>query len=223
MQECCLQTHVYSLCHSLHIKLCPIRFFDRLSATMESLPEGNEETDEIRNGSDGTASCDAFLCGDGLLQTVHVLYFLVVLSASEWRTASDPKQAVWLFSQKLLSRDKGSKGLFLSMDIRQDKEDQDRHLIAFYGRDNIKWTSPLNCKLYGGVTKKQKSHKSTVLLFLVTYVWLFAGDEATGSGVERHMISTVILRLMKGFHLNLGQTTEQSHIDLLILKRRFYC
>lgn len=127
---------------------------------MESLPKGNEEIDEIRNCNDGTASCDAFVCGGGLLQMVHVLYFLVVLSASEWRTVSDPKQAVWLFSQKLLNRDKGSKGLFLSMDIRQDKEDQDRHLIDFYRRDNIKWTSPLNCKLYGRITKKRRVTKA---------------------------------------------------------------
>lgn len=118
---------------------------------MESLPKGNEETDETRNSNDGMAFCDVFVCGDGLLQMVHV-----VLSASEWRTVSDPKQAVWLFLQKLLNRDRGSKGLFLSIDIRQDKEDQDRQLIAFYRRDNIKWTSPLNCKLYGRITKKRR-------------------------------------------------------------------
>lgn len=62
---------------------------------------------------------------------------------------SDPKQAGWLFSRDLLHRNKDSKSLFLSVDIRQDKEEQDRALVAFYKRDNIQWTSPLRCKLEG--------------------------------------------------------------------------
>lgn len=34
----------------------------------------------------------------------------------------------------------------------------------------------------------------------------FTGDVATGSGVDRHIISMVISRLMSGLHLNLGKT-----------------
>ncbi|XP_054868630.1 uncharacterized protein LOC118470857 [Amphiprion ocellaris] len=64
------------------------------------------------------------------------------------------------------------------MDIRQDKEEQDRALLTFYGRDNVQWASPLHCKLQG--------------------------DVATGSGVNRHMMSTVIFKLLSGFHINLG-------------------
>ena len=35
-------------------------------------------------------------------------------------------------------------------------------------------------------------------------VCFFLGDVATGSGVDRHMMSTVIFKLMSGFHINLG-------------------
>ncbi|XP_049922049.1 uncharacterized protein LOC126403428 isoform X2 [Epinephelus moara] len=99
-------------------------------------------------------------------------------AVSEWRAVSDPKQAGWLFSQDLLHSNRNSINLFLSVDIRQDKEEQDQTLIKFYKRDNVQWTSPLRCKLLG--------------------------DVASGSGVDRHMMSTVIFKLMSGFHINLG-------------------
>ncbi|XP_033485691.2 G2/M phase-specific E3 ubiquitin-protein ligase-like [Epinephelus lanceolatus] len=98
-------------------------------------------------------------------------------AVSEWRAVSDPKQAGWLFSQDLLHSNRNSINLFLSVDIRQDKEEQDQTLIKFYKRDNVRWTSPLRCKLLG--------------------------DVASGSGVDRHMMSTVIFKLMSGFHINL--------------------
>ncbi|XP_035500686.1 G2/M phase-specific E3 ubiquitin-protein ligase-like [Scophthalmus maximus] len=97
---------------------------------------------------------------------------------SDWRTVSDPKHAARLFSQDLLHRNKDSKCQFLSVDIRRDKEEQDRALVTFYKRDNVQWASPLQCKLQG--------------------------DAATGSGVNRHMMSTVIFKLISGFHANLG-------------------
>ncbi|XP_074498845.1 uncharacterized protein LOC141772085 [Sebastes fasciatus] len=103
---------------------------------------------------------------------------IITSTTGEWRTVSDPKQAGWLFSQELLHSSRGSKSLFLSVDIRQDKEEQDQTLVAFYKRDNVRWTSPLRCKLQG--------------------------DVATGSGVDRHMMSTVIFKLMSGFHINFG-------------------
>ncbi|KAF0036245.1 hypothetical protein F2P81_011557 [Scophthalmus maximus] len=68
---------------------------------------------------------------------------------SDWRTVSDPKHAARLFSQDLLHRNKDSKCQFLSVDIRRDKEEQDRALVTFYKRDNVQWASPLQCKLQG--------------------------------------------------------------------------
>ncbi|XP_060913654.1 G2/M phase-specific E3 ubiquitin-protein ligase-like [Labrus mixtus] len=97
----------------------------------------------------------------------------------EWRTVSDPKEAGWLFSQDLLHRDRDSNTLFLSLDIRQDREEQDRALVQFYKKDNVRWTSSLQSTL--------------------------RGDVAKGSGVDRHVMSTVIFRLMNGFHINLGK------------------
>ncbi|KAJ0036759.1 hypothetical protein NQD34_005436, partial [Periophthalmus magnuspinnatus] len=95
-----------------------------------------------------------------------------------WKTVPDPKQATWLVCKELLQRNKGSRQLFLSVDIRKDQEDQDLELVDFYKKNNVQWASPLECKL--------------------------RGDVATGSGVERHMFSMVIFKLISGFHIHLG-------------------
>ncbi|XP_034551457.1 uncharacterized protein LOC117821358 isoform X1 [Notolabrus celidotus] len=99
-------------------------------------------------------------------------------SSSEWKTVSTPKEARWLFSKCLLHSNRDSNTLFLSIDIRRDREEQDRALVAFYKKENVWWTAPLHCTL--------------------------RGDVATGSGVDRHVMSTVIFRLMSGFYLNSG-------------------
>ncbi|TMS16394.1 hypothetical protein E3U43_013687 [Larimichthys crocea] len=82
------------------------------------------------------------------------------------------------FYKDLLHSSRDSKPLFLCVDIRQDKAEQDQALVSFYKSDNVNWTAPLLCKL--------------------------EGDAARGSGVDRHMMSSVIFKLMSGFHLNLG-------------------
>ncbi|XP_019746435.1 uncharacterized protein LOC109528382 isoform X3 [Hippocampus comes] len=101
-----------------------------------------------------------------------------ITATNDWKTESDPRQAGWLFVQELLQNNKDSKTLCLTLDIRDDKESQDRALVSFYRRDYIQWASPLECKLQG--------------------------DIATGSGVQRHLMSMVIFRLTSGFHVNLG-------------------
>ncbi|XP_058498968.1 uncharacterized protein LOC131468580 [Solea solea] len=98
----------------------------------------------------------------------------------DWKTAPDPDLAARLFSKDLLHGNRDSKSLFLSVDIRQDREEQDHALVAFYNRDTVQWTAPLLCQL--------------------------KGDAATGSGVDRHMMSTVICKLMSGFHINFGHS-----------------
>ncbi|KAF3860487.1 hypothetical protein F7725_000742 [Dissostichus mawsoni] len=65
----------------------------------------------------------------------------------------------------------------MSMDIRKDRG-AGPNFSQVLQKDNVRWTSPLLCKLQG--------------------------DVATGSGVDRHMMSTVIFKLMSGFHINLG-------------------
>ncbi|KAM8830232.1 uncharacterized protein ACB058_018585 isoform 1-T2 [Synchiropus picturatus] len=99
-------------------------------------------------------------------------------SDTEWRKSCDPKEAGWIFTRDLLHKHENSKSLYLTVDIRQDKEEQDRALIAFYQRDNVQWASPLQCRL--------------------------KGDVAAGTGVDRHMISLVIFKLIRGFHINTG-------------------
>lgn len=103
------------------------------------------------------------------------------LKVPDSKTEPDPKQAIWLVAKELLKRNKDSQKLFLSVDIRKDKVEQDKELLDFYTRNNIQWASPLECRL--------------------------KGDVATGSGVERHMLSTVIFKLISGFHINLGGMT----------------
>ncbi|XP_051907993.1 uncharacterized protein LOC127591729 isoform X4 [Hippocampus zosterae] len=104
-----------------------------------------------------------------------------ITATNDWKTESDARQAGWLFAQELRQNNKDSKTLCLALDIRDDKESQDRALVSFYKRDNIQWASPLICKLQG--------------------------DVATGSGVQRHLMSMVIFRLTSGFHMNLGSAS----------------
>lgn len=120
---------------------------------IRSRPSQSGETEE---SSSTGATCFfkfAFLFTEAA--SVHILYcYLFYMSWSfgailEWRTVSDPKQASWLYSQDLLHRNKDSKSLFLSVDIRQDREEQDRAIITFYGRDDVQWTAPLKCTLKG--------------------------------------------------------------------------
>ncbi|XP_016339484.1 G2/M phase-specific E3 ubiquitin-protein ligase-like [Sinocyclocheilus anshuiensis] len=73
------------------------------------------------------------------------------------------------------------------MDLRMDKEDQDRELVAFYKQNGIEWASPVKCRLQG--------------------------DAAIGEGVTRHFLSTVIQRLQHGFNFNMGNTARTCRFD----------
>lgn len=46
--------------------------------------------------------------------------------------------------------------------------------------------------------------KTNTKLIYIKKMCFLTGDLATGSGVDRHMMSTVIFKLMSGFHINLG-------------------
>lgn len=70
----------------------------------------------------------------------------------------------------------------MAMDVRMDKEDQDRELVAFYKQNGIEWACPVRCKLQG--------------------------DAAIGEGMTRHFFSTVIQRLQHGFNFNMGNTAR---------------
>lgn len=164
----------------LCVMVCPVCQLGMMLSSMEQLPVEKKEADEIRNNSHGTTLCESvhvWRGGEHLVYThiyicvcVYVYVFLCIckdlkgswnifflfLAPSEWRTMSDPKQAARTFSQELFQRNKNSKSLFLSLDIRQDKVDQDRSLVAFYSRNNVTWASPLCCKLHG---KKKRSRQ----------------------------------------------------------------
>lgn len=68
---------------------------------------------------------------------------------SEWRIVSDPKHTGWLFSQELLHRYKDSGSLFLSLDLRDSREEQDQAIVSLYKRDGVQWASPFTCMLEG--------------------------------------------------------------------------
>lgn len=126
-----------------------------MPSTLKQLPAEKKEMDEIRKDSQGTTFTlvhSRRTMTRGLFLISFRFFFFAL---SEWRTVSDPKQAARIFSQELFDRDKNSRSLFLSLDIREDKEVQDQHLVAFYRRNNVKWASPLCCKLYGKKEKKR--------------------------------------------------------------------
>ncbi|KAK7884262.1 hypothetical protein WMY93_027385 [Mugilogobius chulae] len=94
----------------------------------------------------------------------------------DWKNTPNPKQAACLWCKELLQKNKDSRNLFLSVDIRKDKDKQDRELIEFYQR-------------------KTSSGRR------------LSSDVATGSGVQRHMLSMVIFKLISGFHIHIGGMT----------------
>lgn len=99
-------------------------------------------------------------------------------SGRDWVSVADPKRAVRLFTQELLHNKRGSEENRFAVDLRKDQEEQDMSYVSFYKRSNVEWASPLRCRL--------------------------EGDVAVGLGVNRHVMSTLILKLRRGFHLNLG-------------------
>ncbi|RXN27896.1 G2 M phase-specific E3 ubiquitin- ligase-like protein [Labeo rohita] len=66
------------------------------------------------------------------------------------------------------------------MDLREDIEEQDREIISFYKRPNVNWAGPFSC--------------------------ILRGDAVTGEGVTRHVLSTAVLKLTKGFMIPIGNT-----------------
>ncbi|XP_060895369.1 G2/M phase-specific E3 ubiquitin-protein ligase-like isoform X1 [Labrus mixtus] len=99
-------------------------------------------------------------------------------SEEDWRTVADPKRALWLFTQGVLRSKRRAEVNRFSVDLRKDLKEQDRSYVSFYKRRNVEWASPLKC--------------------------ILEGDAAIGKGVNRHVMSTLMLKLRTGFHLNLG-------------------
>ncbi|KAG7253917.1 hypothetical protein CRUP_009538 [Coryphaenoides rupestris] len=106
--------------------------------------------------------------------------------AGDWRTASDPATAAWLFSQELMESQRHLSPLHLNVDIRNGRQHQDNDLVSFYKRPGIQWASPLKCKL--------------------------TGDDAIGRSVSRHLFSTVMFKLRSGLHFNLVFEGQTDHL-----------
>ncbi|XP_059917891.1 uncharacterized protein LOC132463874 isoform X2 [Gadus macrocephalus] len=96
---------------------------------------------------------------------------------AEWSSVSEPARAAWLFSKELLQRNRHLKSLYLNVDVRKERQQQDNALITFYKRPCIQWASPFICEL--------------------------KGDCVTGPSVCRHLFSTAIFKLRSGLHFNL--------------------
>uniref|UniRef100_A0A9J7XX65 Uncharacterized protein n=1 Tax=Cyprinus carpio carpio TaxID=630221 RepID=A0A9J7XX65_CYPCA len=95
----------------------------------------------------------------------------------DWKIEPDKNKAASLYTKEIIRQHETGKSLLMTMDVRMDKEDQDRELVAFYKQNGIEWACPVKCKLQG--------------------------DAAIGEGVTRHFFSTVIQRLQHGFNFNM--------------------
>nr|XP_055057045.1 uncharacterized protein LOC129441422 [Misgurnus anguillicaudatus] len=100
----------------------------------------------------------------------------------DWKIEPDKNKAASLYTKEIIRQHETGKSLLMAMDVRMDKEDQDRELVAFYKQNGIEWACPVRCKLQG--------------------------DAAIGEGVTRHFFSTVIQRLQHGFNFNMGNTAR---------------
>lgn len=63
------------------------------------------------------------------------------------KTEPDENRAASLYTKKILRQHESRKPLFMTMDVRMYREDQDRDLLAFYKQTRIEWASPVKCKL----------------------------------------------------------------------------
>uniref|UniRef100_A0A9J8CC04 HECT domain-containing protein n=1 Tax=Cyprinus carpio carpio TaxID=630221 RepID=A0A9J8CC04_CYPCA len=100
----------------------------------------------------------------------------------DWKIEPDKNKAASLYTKEIIRQHETGKSLLMTMDVRMDKEDQDRELVAFYKQNGMEWACPVKCKLQG--------------------------DAAIGEGVTRHFFSTVIQRLQHGFNFNMGNTAR---------------
>ena len=85
------------------------------------------------------------------IRSMLVCWFILrsLGSAVEWRSVSEPARAAWLFSQELLERNRHLKSLYLTVDVRKERQQQDNALITFYKRPCIQWASPVIYQLKG--------------------------------------------------------------------------
>ncbi|RXN24152.1 G2 M phase-specific E3 ubiquitin- ligase-like protein [Labeo rohita] len=98
----------------------------------------------------------------------------------DWKKISDPKLAADLYKKNLLSAEMQGQPLRFMMDLREDIEEQDRAIISFYKRPDVNSAGPFSC--------------------------ILRGDAATGEGVTRHVLSTAVLKLTKGFMIPISNT-----------------
>ncbi|XP_048034538.1 uncharacterized protein LOC125260283 isoform X2 [Megalobrama amblycephala] len=99
------------------------------------------------------------------------------LSAA-WKYETDPLKASQMFRAELLSENRFCPSMSLMINQFDTVDEQDRTLISFYKKNSTNWSAPLRCSLIG--------------------------DEAVGTGVNRHIFSMIMQKLKTGFSLNLG-------------------
>ncbi|XP_036069241.1 uncharacterized protein LOC118599079 isoform X2 [Oryzias melastigma] len=97
-----------------------------------------------------------------------------------WKKVKNPQKAVELFLKQLKHGGEHQRALFLNLDAGDSDEERDMSLISFYKhqRDKNQWAAPFRCRIQG--------------------------DAAVGRGVTRHIISSAIAKLKRGFNMNFG-------------------
>ncbi|XP_048017957.1 uncharacterized protein LOC125249671 isoform X1 [Megalobrama amblycephala] len=90
------------------------------------------------------------------------------LSAA-WKYETDPLKASQMFRAELLSENRFCPSMSLMINQFDTVDEQDRTLISFYKKNSTNWSAPLICSLIG--------------------------DEAVGTGVNRHIFSMIMQKL----------------------------
>ncbi|CAB1431213.1 unnamed protein product [Pleuronectes platessa] len=97
-------------------------------------------------------------------------------SISDWKIATNAKEAARAYKEAILSQHASRKALSLIMDLGDSAEDRERAILSFYKMAHVEWACPLTCTLIG--------------------------DPAIGDGVTRHFFSTIMHKLQNGFEIN---------------------
>ena len=91
-----------------------------------------------------------------------VITHISPLGQTDWKNAETPIEAMKQFFEGVREGGKHLPPLQLSLDSRDNNEEQDSTLISFYKerRDKSPWAAPFNCRILGvGLHKKKHIHE----------------------------------------------------------------
>lgn len=142
------KTHNF-LCSILDVQNASVPLPQRTAANSSASTSEGKVTLPLFHSNDLHFALTVCSFHDLVYSKLYIVPSENVFALLDWRTVEDPKKAIWLFTQEVLHNNNGSEENRFAVDMRKDKEEQDRSYVSFYKRINVEWASPLRCRLEG--------------------------------------------------------------------------